>query len=1462
MTLPAASPLRKTQAEYATTMEREAFGKISKWKTKFASKLEDVLRKGVDVSKDDEEKQSRKVVVDVPMNLSPNKLKDLKKNMISELVKRSSQGEAEGILSPKPCFRPKIKRGSNNVAEKLSRILSSDAQRSKGPNPLELYDRLQHLQREHGDGSSSETRSGVDNMYDARSKIAELFQWHDHEREQLMLEMRKLLANEKPLSASSSLSQSSIDQASLEKVFLSLQSVTDTIFRETISRLKGTIPTGLKTGGDPKHDAEKAKYITALNVEPQQLTQKKVVRDAICQTTTPPNSKIHVPIKKDKKSSNVKGFLTEDKFAEEKDTSSTSNVSSLPNHVHTRSLADHICHKDTCVGADEETEGSFYTTESSAHSCECDFGSDETYTSEREPSTGESSQGHRRFGDETSQSTSMTNIDDSSSSTVKSESNVVQNGKKKKKIGHVPFDDSEDDDSYANESDACSELADLLGVYRVYNLNNDRDNDVARPQTPEPMTYEEKELLDKIKRQKGQLKSSKRKLREFKIKNRRLKEQLKQLEMQHEEYRDDFLVKDNRISDLKREVDHLSLVMQKYKKALEDKSNIIKQKDQQIVTLLHSEEDSSDRSHHPRLKEIEKQLKKALDDNVRLRLKLSKKGTEDEPGFFNEGNSELLTKLESAYGRTSELENELRETKENLAKAIAEKEIKESGGVEVDKQSVKEALKEKDEMIKELEIQQSSVVQELTEKICEVMTERNNLIHNISELSNPQHSEDLEKGNDALKEEIAQLKKALEEAEARHFKNALENDDFSMSSLGQNLQESAPSTSSDIGNESEVAFLKTALDGYQMLTQRLVGHQNNDNPSFEYEEKLEAMVNSAHSRCAQLEENLKKVISDKEKEKVLHQETAFQLQRANQKIQDLGVIVENTTNESLTEIRRKCQTLEEENLELKNRLIKLASENERNGSLLFEIKELEENNKELKKRLTTLGIERERHSSMLIEITELQANLSQRDLEIKELQHQLGLTEARQRQTFETSSSDSPEPNPSGFSNYSLIDKTYDSLAGRFGRQWDEETELHQQELDVLRGVSRNKAPVSHGNEEVLNLRQDIKCIRQALDSIVNNQDKSGTSFQEDMDNILEEKSREMERQETLNKQIMQTKEKLFNEVIKEKTQLINMLTEAKNKRQLSELGSDVWEKKMKGIVEKEMIKRFNELKIHIEGLLPKLSEKLPGGVVADAFKTNETAVKRLEEITEETWDKVRKELSELKDFTFEMADAIEKDIYSSHEQVLDFSKATSDDVIKCVRDEGYATRKSVLDQLQATRKPRDVPKFEEFYASLDTFGQRNSRELRQARRDVLLAAEAVTNTADELHHIKSSLESKLSVNEISNKNELADELTRRIQMIEAQDEVKELRKTVSDAQVATQLRDLVIPEKESRERDFDRLRDILVNSSSSGEISDINRMEDGHRRSLSQIPPSRDYVTLRERLERRARERLTSDGK
>lgn len=1454
LTLPLASPLRKTQTDYATKMEREAFDKISQWKTKFASKLEDILRKGADQETEEKNKQVKKsIVLDIPLNLSQEQLQNLKKNMINELKQKSSQGDVKEILlTPKESrrFKPKIKKYPSNVADEFKQISTSDVHKEKKLDPSELLERLHYLQRQtRRDEPTSSVARGFDGISDAREKIAELLHWHDQERNNLQREMETLLAVEKPSSSSSSsLPQMSIEKESLEKVFLSLQAVTDTIFRETISRLKGTIDNGIVTGGKHK-DEIPSKKVDKVE-KSHQVVDDKLVRDAICQTSP---SQIPVPVKRNrspKARSSSKGF----KSTEGKDMTSKGHV---PNHVHTTSIGEHFCHKETCVGVEDDTESSLYTAEeSSAHSCECDFASEGNSPSEKELSTSDS------YGNKywmLSCSTTTGELE-SSSSTMKSlESDAIESKKRRKKIGQFPYDSSDEETGEAEVSDACSEIADLLGVYRVYNLNNDRDGELTRPQAPEPMTYEERDAFEKVRRQKIQLKSNKRKIREFKSKNKRLKEQVKQLEIQQREWREDFLIKDNRISDLKREVDHLSFVMQKYKKALEDKSNIIKHKEKQIIQLLQSEsDDSGDRS-----REMERQLKKALDDNIRLQLKLNNKGDGGEPVFSyeNTSSSEFQANLESAYRRTSELEQELKESKMKLSKYIAEKEsiFGENDGNDI-VDELKEIINQKDKKIKELRNQHNEEVQELTQEISVVMTERDRLVQELSEIRPLKESENLEKNNLALKEEIRQLAKALADAEAKCKEKAEGN---GMSVFLEQTQDH-PVTD---GREQELKLLKTAVEGYKLMIQRLLGCKgigNQKEENLEYQEKLGTMARLAYERCERLESELKEAVAAKDNETVKLQETEIRLQKADKQLQNINNLVYTSQSGSLEELKNKLQMLEEENFQLKKQI--------------------------------TPASERANGATFLIEITELQAKLAQSDLEIKELQHKLNDAEARLRQARTATAL---EAGASSFSNYAFTDKKYDSLAQRYKRQWDEEAELHQQELDEMRGVYRNQAPPPSREKEVYKLRQDLKTIKEALDDIVKGQGRTKSDLHNELERVLEEKEKEMVRQESIYKQMMETREKLFSELLNEKNQIIQMLKDQSHKEVNPDLQSDVIAKKIKALMEKDLTPKLDELKIQMESVITKSDEMVQSDMVSDALKKNDSKMTQIEKSTEETWSKVKDELAELKDFTFEMADAIEKDIFSSHEQFLDFVKCTSDDIIKCVTDEGHVTRKSVLDQLQATRQSRDATKFEEFYNSLDTFGKRNSRELRQARRDVLLAAEAVTNTADELHHLKTALETKFSVNDVVNKDELA----RRIQLINTQEEVKELRKTVSDAQLAAEALqkmeqeyaekaksiesnllmkemkfvDLVNTDQGGNDgvrrnplfssQDDERLRDTFYSSaSSSGEMQGPSRVEDDHRRGynslISQTLPSRDYVTLRERLQKKAKEKLISEGK
>ncbi|KAK3733254.1 hypothetical protein QZH41_011097, partial [Actinostola sp. cb2023] len=1516
-TLATASPLREVH-DYATQIERDAFLKISKWKTHFASKLEDVLGK---VSHPDgKDEQARPVVVDVPMRLSNEELGNLKGNMMTELRRKSDTGEVKDSLnhikpnaakSSSAKLRSDPKDLEGEVVDEIKRLSVSDLNDDQETGPLKLLQRLYTQSVTEGCENPSIC---FDNIDMSREKVAELLQWHDKEREHLLQEMKIIHTTEgSPSTSSSKSSTVVVDSASLEKVFLSLQVMMDSIFKETISRLKGTIEGQISS--EEKHGKRK----TSTEGARDKSTVKNAKKTSFQRHAIPRPSRIPVPTGQITKTTKPRESKSnENKATVDNQLSSTSHVSYLPSHVHTTSIVDHICHQDTCAGFEEETDSSSYTSESIPY-CECDSGSEEISTTNSEKlvtteetitSSGSYDEKEQRHGSTTS--TEETDSGPASSScTYQAKSQEADTtDSKEKERGDFDSSEEENGEEFGDEeSDACSEIADLLGVYQVYNLKNDRENE--RPQAPEPMTYQEKDALDKVKKQKTQLKDCKRKFRELKAKNKRVKEARRQMELQQEDWREEFVQKDHRISELKREVERKSIVMEKFKRALEEKSNIIKQKDRQIMKLLQSGDIDGPRvkSRDTRLQDLAKRLKRALNENVRLQLAQSKKGNNKEESSLSSDNTlvlEFQAKLSIASERAFELERELQESKEKISKLIAENEIINSRKAtardmeDESNESLKAIIHEKDKIMKDIEIRQGKVVQELTEKLCEVMAERDSLTHVNSRLTPLLQ---LEKSNQTLKEQIAQLQKALEDGEARYTEKA-EAAELSVSSLNNKLHQyetqQLTATSSVAGEkENEMTLLKASLDAYQILTQRLIEQRNtgvqDEMQAMQYEKKLGTITHLAHEDHEHLESVLKKAMSAKDAEAARHQVTLIKLQKANQRLQDINTMVAMaTTNKTVADMKKKQEALEDENSTLKTHL--------------------------------KAEQDKDRNSSILIEITELQAKLSQRDLQIQELRRELEEAVKRlQKQTRKgkvpaVEFQQLPSERNSKFSNYSLTNKKYDSLAQRYTRQWKEEAELHQQELDELRGVSSElPGPLSNHDEEISNLGKDLKSMKHALDGFMTSHSEHKTDMQDELTKKLEVKVKEMERQDSLYKQMIETREKLYTEVLKEKNHIIKILTETNNKHEDLVVHVDAIETSIKNTIEENMTQRMDELKIQIDNI-PKhtktVQETLPYGVVADALKMNESAVKRLEDCTEETWNKIKQELGDLKEFTFEMADAIEKDLYSSQEQLIDFVKCNSDDVIRCVRDESHVVKKSVLERLQAQQEcltnamqNQYESRIEDFSNSLDMFGRRNSNDLQQARRDVLLAAEAVTNTADELHHIKASLLDKLPVNEALNK----DEVTRRRQMIETQEEVHELRKTASEAQESAktlqkmeqeysekaknfetslmmrelQLLDLATPARRtSSERatvsivdslgrrarlvsqEGDRLRDDMSNiarlqqSSSSGELQRSNRMADDHRRSyhsLYQTPPSRDYdgLTLRERLQKRARARV-----
>lgn len=1414
VTLATASPAREVQS-YATEIERQAFNKISQWKTDFAVKLEDVLSKGIE--RKTEEKPQKPVVVNVPMDLTDNEIRGLKGDLLSELRRKSDAD----------------KRGKSAASEHTSPAVY----RSRSPDAKELV--AQEASALSGTAQGENQPVNLDKIAIPKDKITELLQWHDRERERLLLELKKVSREsvETPSSA-----QVVMDSAGLESVFCSLQIIMDSIFKETILRLRGTLDSDVL---EDKRDVERTEQqhkdgeFSSTREREQERQQKvkkagKRSRDSVAsqpdevekentfakQKTQ--ESRIPAPIKGKHaekttrtRTKRVKiSSRTQDKPRSIQDAHKreTGAKSPSPVHVHTTSFAEHVCHQETCAGMAED----------SSPSCECDTGSDETETTESEDDYNETTgisgtdlgeyYGSSDFlfdnlsgrpdvlpgkssTNETdvtpTSSTSIPQLKSSSSPFTSRESSVSDKTDKNSLSSEDLGEEEHDDELDFEESDACSEIADLLGVYQVYNAAKDHDHKLlSRPHAPELMTYEEKDMKDKMDRQIIRLNGYKRIVRSFKTKNKRLKEEQLHLRRQIHELHDRCTKKEARITELKREIEP---AMEGYRKALEDKTNIIEVKDKQILKSVERDADHEQAGKEHSLELYDGESKKYL----------------------------------------------------------------------------KTIIRDKEKVIQELVNQHEKTFQELTNKIYKVMSERDELKEENSKLKTISRTDEFERKKKKLEAQVVRLERALKDAHLKYEEKDSVNQRI-ISSLQKKLYETkrkhdedsrllleaqrsfdelnTSSSSTMEEQENEILTLKASVDTLQNLLRRVTEERS------ETSQKKHRPTQADHDF---MKAALKEAVDAREDETRRHQQTQAKLKEANQRMKEINSLFKGTAPENMIEkMKMQLESLENENSKLKSHL----QREQKSGSILIPV--------------------------------ELQSKLARRELEMKQLREECLKQQEEKNKLVKELTALSRERARVGQGK--TVEFTHEDSSGgrltvaqRCARQWKEETQLEQQELDELRGkTSASTTPTDY--KDVLRLRKDINDIKSAFEDFLRSQSRSRNIEQEEIKQKLELKAqKDMEKQECFYKQIIETKEKAYAEMLKEKDIRIQILNESKNLGQ-SEMVTEAVGTTIKGVIERGVSKKMDDLRKSIEMIskLPPRSEIIHE-VISDLLKLNQKALNRLEDCTERAWTNVKEDVDELKDFTFKMTDAIEKHFYSTHEHLLNNS---IEEVIKYVKNESSGVRKSFLDGMQAhyeglveemqKQGTAGITRYDQLQATIDGNNRSNMREFHQARRDVLLAAEAVSNGAEELYQIKKTLTQEFLPKDAG-------------QMLKMEDEVTEAAKTMANPYEASKTMEQLVEDyssKTSTSKDVQHkgmsvtgktmysregsslsttaelanlegtiLRDSL--SSLSGEDPRHNYQ---HGTPLFHTQPSRDSdgLSLRERLQQRKKARTSTDGR
>jgi hypothetical protein len=1509
-TLATASPTREPQS-YATDIERQAFNKISQWKTDFVVKLEDVLNKGIDRKTDEKETQQKSIVVNVPMDLTNDELKNLKGDMLAELSRTSDNDELKKSLLPQ-----RMISADDNLSPTKETREQVEPEIKRDDKEL-ISSRLLQDTRDSLSNETYQNRpsspANLDRIVISKDKITELLHWHDQERERLLLEMKNIQVASESLGTTSSSTQFVFDSTGLERVFSSLRVIIDSIFKETILRLRGTLESDMlkpmrsykeeekidrieqqrkeeevsMTTGIDETDVEHAK-LGKKDIDKEHLKIMKIAATSTQYTATilPSTktevlekqsqvakqktqlSRIPVPVRKitEVPSTVPRQVKTSSAQVKARSTSAAhetiSTKSSFPIYVHTTSFGEHICHRETCAGMADD----------SPPTCECDSASDEMdttdldqdeYTDETTCISGTDLGEYYEFSDyqvkrlrgrpEVFPGGSSTNdtadITPSSSTSIpqqQSTSATVTTSRepsstdkekwdKKNYDGFYSEEEENDEELHFEESDACSEIADLLGVYQVYNAVNDHDNELPRPHAPELMTYEEKDTKDKLKKQKVRLKGYKRMVRSFKSRNKRLKEERRHLRRQIQEWHDRCVKKEARVSELKQEIDSVSSTAENYRRSLEDKSDIIKMRDKQILKLLRSD----------------------------------------------------VQEHESCDGQE----------KDNVGKLIKESSLK------YELESKKTIIRDKEKVIQELVSQHGKTVQELMKKTYEVMRERDELKEDNARLKVlSSGTEESERKKNNLEAQVSSLEKAVKEADIKskekekvyedivsslvkklHEHNEKHHEDSRLLIETQRCYEQLKTSSSSAlaEQEKEIASLKASVEAFQSLVQGLTEERNDAI-------QIHDVTRSAQADHSFMKEALKEAVCAKEDEIKRHQQTQVKLQDANQRLSNVNSMVDRKTagkENVIAKMKKQQQALQEENNKLKRQLK-----------------------------------ERKDSSSILIEFTELQTKLAQRDCEIKELRQEALTQQEETRKLLKQSTKQSSSSKTFNWDkdfDRSLENNDFKPAHGSDDgeslslAQGCEEEEFQQQELDELRGKPSAATQPSTDSDDILRLRKDIAEIKSAFEDFLKTQSEYRNIAQDELKDKLEYKTKEMEKQESFYRQIVETKNNAYAEVVKEKNIITQILNESIKLSQKGQSKIDM-EVLIKDAIENGVNQRIDELRKSIEMISkqPPESEVLHD-VISDLLKMNLKAVERLKDCSEQAWANVKEDVEVLKDCTFNMTDVMEKHFYSSHENFSDIMNSSMEEVIKYVKNESNVVRESFLEGMQAhyevlvdviqKREGADIGRYENLQASIDGYNRRNVREFHQARRDVLLAAEAVSNTAEEFHQ-------KMFLLEFSSKDIVdKEEYLRNGKMIKKgiRNEYKEMRKT---ADKTLQNMDHEYPDQanifetnpmlkerqlkgsqatrntavysrddtslnttaELANQEDTRFRESLISNmkrvSSTGELSRTVQEEELRRnyQTLYRTPPSRDSegFSQRERLQQRARSRGTgTDG-
>ncbi|XP_031564575.1 uncharacterized protein LOC116299977 [Actinia tenebrosa] len=1412
VTLATASPAREAQ-NYATDIEREAFNKISQWKTDFAVKLEDVLSKGIEQKTED--KQQKPLVVNVPMNLSDIELRGLKGDLLSEL-RRKSNADARGTTAASKRTSPVVYHSRSPDAKKEvaqdANALSSNAHFENPPVQL-------------------------DNIAITKDKIIELLQWHDRERERLLLEMKKMQVSREYLETPSASAQVVLESTGLESVFCSLQIIMDSIFKETILRLRGQLDSDSLEGKksderdvgrseqqsrvgrfSPTKEKEKERQKKAkmagkrtqgfaasqqAELEKQSTFAKKKTHESrILESMNDKNTGENTGTKTNqvKISSGTQDKPRSHQATHKKETGAKS--SSLV-HVHTASFAEHMCHQDTCAGMAEE---------SSANSCECDSASDEMETTESEDEDDETTgisgtdlgehydsseflfdnlagyrpevlPGKSSTNDTDVIPTSSTSIPrvNSSSSPLTSRDSSVSDKAEKDSLSSEELDEEERGDELDfEESDACSEIADLLGVYQVYNASNEHDNEVlSRPHAPELMTYEEKDMKDKMNRQRIRLNGYKRIVHGFKTKNKRLKEEQLHLRRQIHELHDRCAKKEARITELKHEIEP---AMKGYRKALEVGTNIIGMKEKQMLKMVEPEADYEQTVQEARWETYDGESKKYL----------------------------------------------------------------------------KTIIRDKEKAIQELVSQHEKTFQDLTNKIYKVMSERDELKDENSRLKSISRAEEFERKKKKLEAQVVRLEKALKEALIKHEEKDRVNQSI-ISSLQKKLHETktkhdedsrllyetqrsfeelkTSSSSTMEEQENEILTLKASVDAFQNLLMRVT------------EETSEASQRQNRPTPADhdfMKAALKEAVDAREDETRRHLQTQAKLDEANERMKKIDSIFKGTTPENMIEnMKKQLESLQNENYKLKSHLQR-----------------------------------KQESGSILIQVSELQTKLAQRDRELKQLKEE-GIRQREEKNRLLTQLAELSRDRPAAGQG-KIVEFTHEdssggnlSLAERCTRQWKEDTELEQQELDELRGkTSAFQSPTDYKN--IIRLRKDVNDIKSAFEGFIRTQSRDRNIEQDEFKQKLELKAkRDMEKQESFYKQIIETKEKAYAEVLKEKDIMIQILNESKNLDQ-SKMVSEAVGTIIKDVIERGVSRKMEDLRKSIEMISRPPQSEIIHEVISDLLKMNQKATNRLEDCTERAWVNVKEDIDELKDFTFKMTDAIEKHFYSTHEHLLNSS---IEEVIKHVKNESKGVRKSFLDGMQAhyERLVEEIKKqgtsglarYDRLQSTIDGQNRSNMREFHQARRDVLLAAEAVSNSAEELYQIKKTLTQEFLPTEAGQMVKKEDEATQAAKKLNNPFEggktleqlAEDYPSKASTSSTEEQHKGLSVTGKTTYSLNTTAELANLEGAILSDSFSSMNGEDPRHtyqHTPLFHTPPSRDSdgLSLRERLQQRKKAR------